>query len=63
MRNWTAEEIAKEEQRREACVNQGMCPDSGEKLIFNHPLSDCPPNRLSCGICDCFGYPPERPAR
>ena len=58
-RKWTPEEIAAEEARRNESVQKGICPDSGEPLIFDNPLSDAPQGTRSCEMCDCFGYPPR----
>ena len=47
--------------RRENCLRQGICPDSGDRLVLDNPYSEAPYGRLSCEMCDCFGYDPKRP--
>lgn len=39
-----------------ALLKKGLCPDSGLRL---HPDGEGPVGRLSCDMCDCFGYNPE----
>ena len=35
-------------------IAEGRCPHSGLPL---HREGEAGPDRLSCGICDCFGFP------
>lgn len=37
-----------------ADIAEGRCPHSGLRL---HREGEAGPDRLSCGICDCFGFP------
>ena len=46
---WEADQLAKR-----------ICPHSGEILLFDHPHSDAPPGRMSCALCDCFGFDPAK---
>jgi len=48
MNEWTPERIAREEERRKALVDKGICPDSGYTI-----------KRCKRTICDCFEYEDE----
>ncbi|WP_131588748.1 hypothetical protein [Mycolicibacterium phlei] len=56
------QDALREQQEREwrehetASLKRRQCPGSGERLVWNHPTSNTPPNRFSCSVCDCFGY-------
>jgi len=39
-------------------LRQRRCPDSGLPL---HDNGEAGPGCLSCGVCDCFGYPFDDP--
>lgn len=60
MGGWTdaAMQAAKEEyeahERR--CIAKGICPWTSEHLTTR---GEAGPNRLSCSLCDCFGYMPN----
>jgi hypothetical protein len=43
--------------REIAALMLGLCFDSGLPLVYDNPYSDVPPGRLSCEMCDCFGWP------
>ncbi len=38
------------------CLQKRVCPHSRERLT---PNGEAGPDRLSCWVCDCFGYKPE----
>jgi hypothetical protein len=44
-RQWTSQAIAREEARRKALIDKGICPDSGYTI-----------RRCKQSICDCFEH-------
>lgn len=58
--NWTPHAVLVHHMEEIAALTLGLCPASGEPLVFDNPYSDAPRNRLSCDMCDCFGYASER---
>lgn len=56
LHGWTPKAVVQACMRDIACLMLGECPASGLPLIYDNPLSDAPRGRLSCEICDCFGY-------
>lgn len=53
---YTPEDVVKFAMRDIAALMLGVCPDSGQPLVYDNPYSDAPRFRLSCDMCDCFGY-------
>jgi hypothetical protein len=63
MTDWTPEAIVAHYMSEIAALSLGKCPASGEPLVYDNPHSEAPRYRLSCDMCDCFGYwTPKREA-
>lgn len=54
MTEWTADDARAELRRRQAIVDAGYCPDSGERLT---PIEHSTGLRWVCFACAGFGYP------
>lgn len=42
------------QQREQSYLRAGRCPDTGQRLTRH---GEAGPDRLSCAMCDCFGFP------
>ena len=50
------QQMAEWEAHEKAFLARGECPHTSERLTTH---GEAGPNRLSCSMCDCFGYRPD----